>query len=64
MLTLSGLITIIVVLVILGLALYLLENYVPMSPPIKTIIRVIVVLFLALWLLQFIGVWNPGIRLR
>jgi hypothetical protein len=51
-----GLISLIVVLVILGLALYLVETYIPMSPPIKTVLRVVVVLVLVLWLLRlFVG---------
>jgi hypothetical protein len=51
-----SLISLIVLLVILGLALYLIETYVPMSPPIKTVLRVVVVLVLVLWLLQAFGV--------
>jgi len=53
-----SLITVVVVLVILGVALYLIETYIPMSPPIKTVIRVVVVLMLVLWLLQVFGI-NP-----
>jgi predicted permease len=49
-------ITIILILVIIGVALYMVENYIPMSPPIKTIIRVIVVILLVLWLLKVFGV--------
>jgi uncharacterized membrane protein YGL010W len=50
-----GLIELIVALVILGLCLYLIENFIPMSPPIKVVLRVVVVLVLVLWLLQFVG---------
>lgn len=56
--TIASLITIIVVLVILGLALYLIENYIPMSPPFKTVIRVVVVLALVLYLLSAFGLWS------
>lgn len=49
--TLHALIPIIITLVILGLALYLIETYIPMSAPIKTTLRVVVVLGLVLWLL-------------
>jgi len=59
-----SLIYLIVVLVIVGLVLYLIENYVPMSPPIKTILRVVVVLVLILWLLQQFGIVGPTINLR
>ena len=60
---LSGLISIIVVLVILGLALYLIENFIPLSPPIKVVIRVVVVLALVLYLLSVLGLWSgPVVR--
>lgn len=57
-------ISIVVVLVVIGLVLYLVENYVPMSPPIKTVLRVVVVLALCLWLLQGFGILNVPIRWR
>jgi hypothetical protein len=60
---LSSLITIIVVLVVVGVCLWLLEAYVPMSAPIKTVIRVLVVLVLILWLLSVFGIWN-GFNLK
>ena len=53
-----------VLLVVVGLVLYLVENYLPLSPPIKTVIRVVVVLVLCVWLLRaFLGVDIP-LRLR
>jgi len=53
------------VLVIVGVCLYLIENYVPMSPPIKTVIRIIVVICLVLFLLRVFGVMDvPVPRLR
>lgn len=58
-------IALIVVLVILGLGLYLVETYVPMSPPIKTVIRVVVVLCVVLYLLRAFGVGDipvPHVR--
>lgn len=59
------LIGLVLVLVILGVALYLLETYVPMSPPIKVIIRVVVVVVVVLWLLQLFGVTGPSVpRIR
>jgi len=55
---LSGLISLIVLLVVLGLALYLIENYVPLAPPFKIIIRVLVILFLFLYILSMFGLWS------
>jgi hypothetical protein len=57
-------ITILITLVIVGMCLYLVENYIPMSPPIKTVVRVVVVLLLVLWLLKLFGIADtmPTIR--
>lgn len=57
-------IELIVTLVIVGVVLYLLESYVPMSPPIKTVIRVVVVLALCIWLLSAFGIVDVPLRLR
>jgi hypothetical protein len=56
-----SLIGLILVLIIVGVCLYLVETYIPLSPPIKTVIRVVVVLVLVLWLLQIFGVVGPTI---
>lgn len=45
------LITLIVVLLIVGIALYLINNYVPMDPKIKNILNIVVVIFVVIWLL-------------
>lgn len=52
---------VLIVLVLFGVALYLVENYVPMSAPIKTVLRVVVVLLLVLWLLRVFGVADVGV---
>jgi hypothetical protein len=49
-------IALLVLLVVVGVCLYLVETYVPLSPPIKVVIRVIVVLLLVLYLLKAFGV--------
>jgi len=49
------------VLVICGVVLYLVETYIPMSPPIKVVIRVVVVVLLCLYLLQAFGVGDVAI---
>jgi hypothetical protein len=55
-------ITLIIVLVLVGVALYLIETYVPMSPPIKVVLRVVVVLVVVLWLLRAFGVGDIPLR--
>lgn len=49
-------IALLVMLVVVGVALYLIETYIPLSAPIKTVIRVVVVLLLVLCLLKMFGV--------
>jgi uncharacterized membrane protein len=58
-----SIITVIVVLVVAGVVFYLVENYIPMSPPFKIVVRVVIILVLCLWLLSAFGVINTGVRL-
>ena len=53
-----------VVLVVVGVALYLVTTYIPMHPPFKTVLNVVVVLFLVLWLLSAFGLIDMPVRLR
>jgi hypothetical protein len=46
------LVTIIVVLVVAGVALWAINSYIPMAKPVKTILNVVVVGILCVWLLQ------------
>jgi len=50
------LVTIVVVLVIAGAALWAINSYIPMAKPVKTILNVVVVGVLCVWLLQVFGV--------
>lgn len=47
---------VVIVIAIVGIALYLLNAYVPMAPPVKTILNVVVVVALLLWLLSVFGI--------
>jgi hypothetical protein len=48
-------------LVLIGVAMYLVERFVPMDEAIKTILTVVIVLFVIVWLLGFFGVaFNGG----
>jgi len=53
-----SLLTIILVLVIVGVALYLINAYVPMDAKIKTILNWVVVIILVIWLLKATGLLN------
>jgi len=54
-------ISLLLLLIICGVALYLVETYIPMSPPIKTVIRVVVVICLVLVLLRAFGVADVAV---
>jgi len=51
-------------LIVLGAVLYLVENFIPMSPPFKIVVRVVVVLLLIWMLLQLIGLAPGRLELR
>ena len=56
-------ISIIVTLVVIGLLLWLVNNYIPMDGKIKSILNVVIVIAVVLWLLQAFGLLG-GIALR
>jgi len=49
------LINLVVILVIVGVALWLINNYIPMASSIKTILNVVVIIGVCVWLLQTVG---------
>ena len=49
-------------LALIGLALYLIETYVPMDPVIKVLIRVLVVIAVVLYLLRAFGFADIPLR--
>jgi hypothetical protein len=49
------LIQIIVVLIVVGVLLWLVNNYIPMDGKIKNILNIVVVIIVVLWLLQAFG---------
>lgn len=55
----------IVVLIIVGVALYLINNFIPMAASIKAILNVVVVVAVCLWLLEvFTGTSILNYRIR
>ena len=59
-----SLIGLILTLVVVGVLLWLLNNYVPMDSKIKTIINVVVVIVVITWLFQAFGVLGSVTNLR
>ncbi|MBK1709110.1 MULTISPECIES: Thivi_2564 family membrane protein [Marichromatium] len=60
-----SLITLIVTLVVVGLILWGINNYIPMDGKIKKILNLIVVVVVILWLLSVFGLITPisGMRI-
>ncbi|MEO5781853.1 MAG: Thivi_2564 family membrane protein [Ginsengibacter sp.] len=48
--------TIIIVLIVVGLLLYLINNYIPMDRKIKSILNIVVVICVIIWLLKAFGI--------
>ena len=52
------LLTIVIVLIVVGVLLWLINNYIPMDRKIKNILNILVVILVVLWLLKAFGIWN------
>ncbi|MGA3202869.1 MAG: Thivi_2564 family membrane protein [Bryobacteraceae bacterium] len=52
------LVNLVVVLIIVGVALYLINRYIPMASAIKSILNIVVVVAVCVWLLQATGMWG------
>ncbi|MBK5966221.1 hypothetical protein CCR95_19565 [Thiocystis minor] len=59
------LISLVVTLVVVGVILWLINNYIPMDGNIKKILNVVVILVVILWLLTAFGLLGPisGMRI-
>ena len=51
-----SLLTIILVIVVVGILLWALNNFIPMDPKIRSILNAVVVIVLIIWLLRAFGV--------
>ena len=52
-------INIVLALVVVGMALYLINRFIPMASSIKAILNVVVVVAVSVWVLQVTGLWGP-----
>ena len=52
------LINIVLALIVVGVALWLINNFIPMASSIKTILNVVVVVAVAIWVLPAVGSWG------
>lgn len=46
-------------LIVVGVVLWLINNYIPMASSIKRILNVVVVVIVAVWVLQAVGLLGP-----
>ena len=53
------LINIVIALIVVGMALWLVNRYIPMASSIKAILNVVVVIAVSVWVLQATGLWGP-----
>jgi thiol:disulfide interchange protein len=53
------LVNIVLALIVVGIALYLINRFIPMASSIKTILNVVVVVAVGVWVLQVTGLWGP-----
>ena len=60
------LINIVVILIVVGVLLWLVNNYIPMDGKIKSILNLVVVVVVVIWLLQVFGIIGSvnAIRVR
>lgn len=60
------LINILVILIVVGVLLWIVNNYIPMDGKIKRILNVVVVVVVVIWLLQIFGIIGSigAIRVR
>jgi hypothetical protein len=50
------LINLVIILIVVGVLLWLVNNYIPMDGKIKQILNIVVVIVVVIWLLQVFGV--------
>ena len=55
---------IVLVLIVIGIALWLINNYIPMASSIKAILNAVVVIAVVVWVLKATGVWGDVLSYR
>ena len=58
------LLNVLLVLIVVGVLLWLVNNYIPMDSKIKSILNAVVVILVVLWLLQAFGLINSLKNIR
>lgn len=58
------LIYIVFMLILIGVALWLINTYIPMAGAIRAILNVVVVVSVCIWVLQQFGIWSDVLNYR
>ncbi len=58
------LINLVLVLIVVGVALWLINRFIPMASSIKTILNVVVVVAVGVWVLKAVGLWGTVTNFR
>ena len=58
------LVNLVIALIVVGMALWLINRFIPMASGIKTILNVVVTIAVGVWVLQVTGLWGPISRFR
>jgi predicted membrane protein len=52
------LVDLVVALIVVGVALWLINRFIPMAASIKSILNIVVVVAVVVWVLQSVGLWT------
>ena len=58
------LVQVIVLLIVVGVVLFLINQYIPMAASIKSILNAVVVIAVIIWLLNVFGLLSAGTRIH
>jgi hypothetical protein len=58
----TPLVYIVLVLIVVGMALWLINTYVPMATGINRLLNAVVIICTAIWVLKAFGLWNQIIN--
>jgi predicted membrane protein len=58
------LLNIVIVLIVIGVVLWLINNFIPMASSIKAILNVVVVVAVGVWVLKAVGLWTSVTNYR
>jgi predicted membrane protein len=58
------LINLVLTLIVVGVALWLINRFIPMASSIKTILNIVVVVAVGVWVLKAVGLWGTVSNFR